>query len=157
MTTKFSAALDRTLAKYEPEDGEYIDLAAMSQVFPMTSQRFWESSLLGCGTGGLSHQVKRLPLLGRRRTTNGKHRIVVLVNSLRTWLEHYNPDRGREVEALIDELRKASKLNEQRRRRISLEAKLKNPLGKRARQHGEQTPSAHPLDKLDFSAMRAWG
>ena len=157
MTTNFSMILDRTLAKYEPEDGEYIDLTAFFEVFPQTSKKFWESSLLGCGSGGRTHQVKRLPLLGRKRTHVGKSRVVVLVDSLRTWLAHYNPDKERTVESLIEELQKVSRRHEQKRRRIALEGRLKNPLGAPAKRHGEKTPSAHPLEKLDFSAMRAWG
>lgn len=157
MATNFSAVLDRTLAKYEPEDGEFIDLTAFFEVFPTTSKKFWESSLLGCGTGGRTHQVKRLPLLGRKRAHVGKWRVVVLVSSLREWLTHYNPDKERTVESLIEELQKTSRRHEQKRRRIVLEAKLKNPLGKKGQRYGERTPSAHPLEKLDFSAMRAWG
>jgi hypothetical protein len=157
MATNFAAVLDRTLAKYSPEDGEYIDLAAFFEVFAMTSKKFWESSLLGCGTGGRTHQVKRLPLLGRKRCHLGKWRVVVLVDSLREWLAHYNPDKERTVEALIEELQKTSRRQEQKRRRITIETKLKNPLGKAARHHGGKSPSAHPLEKLDFSAMKAWG
>ena len=157
MATNFASMLDRTLAKYQPEDGEHIDLSALNAVLPMMSHRSWASALLGCGAGGRTHKIKRLPLLGRRYPSNGKWRVVVLVDSLRIWLEHHNPDKERSVEAIIEEMRKTTKRHEQKRRMLRIEARLKNPLGPVAKHHGEKTPSAHPLDKMDLSAMGAWG
>lgn len=154
MPTNFSFVLDRTLAKYEPEDGEYIDLTAFFQVFPTVSKKFWESSLLGCGTGGRTHKVKRLPLLGRKRANGGKWRVVVLVHSLREWLQHYNPDKERSVELLVEELQKASRRHEAKLRMIRLEVRTKTRLGAIAK---PKTKTAHPLSNLDFSAMKAWG
>lgn len=154
MATNFSSLMDRTLAKYEPEDGECIDLVAFFEVFPMTSKKFWESSLLGCGTNGRTHQVKRLPLLGRKRANGGKWRVVVLVNSLRDWLAHYNPDKERTVESLIAELQKVSRRHEAKLRMMRLEVRVKTNLGAKPK---PKTADAKQLSNLDFSAMRAWG
>jgi len=78
------------------------------------------------------------------------------VHSLREWLAHYNPDKERTVESLIEALQKVSRRDEQKRRRMQIEGRLKNPLAAPAKHHGEKTPSKHPLERLDFSAMRAW-
>lgn len=122
--------IEKTLSYYRPEDGPYIDLVAFGKVIPFVKLHFWESCLLGCGVASRSVKTKRLPLLGRLKTkdsgTRGSMRVVVLSSSLREWLEHYNPDKERSVDSLMEELESVSRRYEQYLRYLHLKDKVRN-------------------------------
>jgi hypothetical protein len=109
MSAKFSTIIERTLPRYKPEDGETIDIVAFKYVFPSVNVTFWESSLLGCGVGGRGMAVKRKPLKGRIKYNKpGSHRVVILVDSLQSWLTEYNPDNTQTVDEIIAGLKRVS-------------------------------------------------
>jgi len=109
MTAKFANLLEKHLLKYQPEDGDTIDIVAFKYVLPSVNNSFWESSLLGCGAGGRGRAVKRKPLKGRLKYgRNSTYRVVVLVNSLRDWLPEYSPDQTQTVDEIIAKLQRVS-------------------------------------------------
>jgi hypothetical protein len=109
MTAKFANLLEKHLLKYQPEDGDTIDIVAFKYVFPSVNISFWESSLLGCGVGGRGRVVKRKPLKGRLKYGKpGTYRVVILVNNLRVWLAEYNPDKTQTVDEIIAKLQRVS-------------------------------------------------
>ena len=109
MSAKFSNLLEKNLSKYQPDDGDAIDLIAFKYVIPSVKISFWESALLGCGVGGRHIAVKRKPLKGRMKFRGGiSYRVVVLVDGLQDWLDEYNPDQTQSVDQIIAELKKVS-------------------------------------------------
>jgi hypothetical protein len=109
MAAKFSNLLEKQLPRYQPEEGDTIDIVAFKYVLPSVNLSFWESSLLGCGAGGRGRAVKRKPLKGRIKYGKpGSYRVVILVDSLREWLAEYNPDKAQTVDEIILGLQKVS-------------------------------------------------
>ncbi len=122
-----SNLIERTLMYYTPEDGDYIDVVVFPKVFPSIKTNFWERCLLGCGAQSRSQPTKRLPLRGRIKTPEGggHPRVVVLADSLRKWLEHYNPDRKKSVDEIMDALTKLNRKHGQHLRRLAIERVMK--------------------------------
>lgn len=147
--------LERQLLHYKPEDGEYVDTAVLIKTFHFLPKNFWASCMLGCGVGGQSVKVKRLPLRGRFRFLGGKPRVVVLVSSLREWFLHYNPGREDSAERLIDGLIRRTKKYEEYLRAIRLENMIKNETSPgRKPQPKKKVPAVSK--KIDWSISSAW-
>lgn len=127
MTAKFSNLLVKHLPRYQPEDGDTIDIVAFKYVIPSVNLSFWESSLLGCGAGGRGRVVKRKPLKGRIKYGKpGSYRVVILVDSLREWLAEYNPDKAQTVDEIILGLQKVSAKYDRYLASLKKETILKN-------------------------------
>lgn len=144
VTSKFATIIERTLPRYQPEDGETVDIVAFKYVFPSISMAFWESALLGCGVGGRGVAVKRKPLKGRiKHNKPGSHRVVILVDNLRSWLNEYNPDNTQTVDEIIAGLKKVSDRHDRYLAHLKTQGMLKSgttwgkPRGK-APKHEEQ-------------------
>jgi hypothetical protein len=127
MAAKFSNLLEKQLPRYQPEEGDTIDIVAFKYVLPSVNLSFWESSLLGCGVGGRHVAVKRKPLKGRLKYGKpGSYRVVILVDSLRDWLTEYNPDNTQTVDEIIEQLQKVSDKHDRYLANLKKQAMLKN-------------------------------
>jgi hypothetical protein len=126
MTAKFSNLLLKHLPRYQPEDGDTIDIVAFKYAFPSIDISFWESSLLGCGKGGRGRTVKRKPLKGRIKCKPGAFRVVILVDSLRTWLAEYSPDQTKSVDEIISDLKRISDKHDRYLAHLKQQTILKN-------------------------------
>jgi hypothetical protein len=133
-----------------PEDGEYIDLAVIVAAFPMIPSTVWTSLLIG--EGASKPNVKRLPLEGRIRIA----RAVVLVRSLRGWLDHYNPNKQQTIDGLVDDLRAAHQSHAQHRADMKAEGKLKHGW-KTWEKKPPKPKAAKPLVVTSNDVFRAWG
>jgi hypothetical protein len=145
-----AAKVYRRLQQWTPEDGEYVDLAVMVAALPMVSPNSWSASLIGEGVKYAA--VKRLPLEGRIRAS----RSVVLVRSLREWLEHYNPDKSQTVERLLEDLTSAQKHHTQHRADMKAEGKLRHGWKTREKQPPKAKP-AKPLKVTSKDVFGVWG
>lgn len=100
--------LMRILRDHDPEsDGPIVDLKVLMGSIP--GHRF---DLYLDGRSSTQDKKKRCvmkPLLGRLYIPGGKgyRRIGVLVDSLREFLYHYNPDNHRDCDEMVETIRKA--------------------------------------------------
>jgi hypothetical protein len=145
-----AAKVARRLREWAPEDGDYIDCAVMAASFPSIPSNTWAAALIGEGTSKVA--VKRLPLEGRIRS----FRSVVLVRSLREWLEHYNPDKSQTIERLIEDLTAAHQKYTQHRADMKAEGKLRHGWTTREKKPPKAKP-AKPLKVTSKDVFGVWG
>lgn len=110
--------IEKELSIWQIDDGEYIHLAALKQALPKFR---WDLYLVGITSSDTKiHRTK--PLLGRIRQQS----VVVLMSSMFNWLTHYNPEKSKIVEAMIDDLRLAEREYMAKLNMIRAEVKAKS-------------------------------
>ena len=150
-----SKMVEKHLLHYKPEDGEYVEHVVLIKTFPFLPKEFWTSCLLGCGVGGQTVQVKRLPLRGRLRFLGGKPRVVILVSSLREWFLHYNPGRESTADQIIAGLIRRTKRYEEYLRALRMERMIKSGVGPGQKRQPKK-PEPTKIKGVDWSLARVW-
>jgi len=142
--------IERELLTWQVDDGEYIHLAALRQALPGFR---WDLYLVGETAASRPKVMRTKPLLGRLR----QNATVVLMSSMREWLDHYNADRPEAVAGMLDDLRAAEREYMAKLRLIRAEVRAKSGehIGRKP-QPKQATKSTKPLKVTSGELFRVW-